>query len=277
MLLALLGGLSLAAAAAGSGSGSSAGSVVAPQLVDMNLFVGGQGGYACYRLPNLVQLREPGHMLAIVQGHKYDCSDGGRMDILSRRSTTGGRSWEAPRFVYGESTPTKNVTMGTPAAVVDMHSPNSAGAVYLFICRNFKQVLLLASQDSGQTWGKPRDLTQALVPTDWTGVWTGLPQGIQLDSGRLIVCANHGVSGSSVRPGGTHSHTIYSDTHGLTWRNGASVSAANATAQHMGECSLAQTSAGVFLYARVWWDDGEPGNGRSTRALAFSTGEHHRL
>jgi hypothetical protein len=39
----------------------------------------------------------------------------------------------------------------------------------------------------------------------------------------------------------------------------------------MGECSLAETSAGVFLYARVWWDDGSPGNGQSTRALAYST------
>lgn len=43
-------------------------------LVDMNLFVGGVGGYACYRLPNLVQLHSPGHWLTVVQGHKYDVS-----------------------------------------------------------------------------------------------------------------------------------------------------------------------------------------------------------
>ena len=65
----------------------------APPLVDADLFRAGQGGYACYRLPNLVNLHAPGHMLAIVQGHKFDCSDGGRMDILSRSSVDGGRTW----------------------------------------------------------------------------------------------------------------------------------------------------------------------------------------
>ena len=92
-----------------------------------------------------------------------------------------------------------------------------------------------------------------------------------------MVCANHGFGGTSAAPGGTHSYTIYSDTHGLTWQNGKDVSARNsssgklAKAQHMGECSVAETSAGVYLYARVWWDDGSPGNGMSTRALTLST------
>jgi hypothetical protein len=37
-------------------------------LVDLDLFVGGQGGYTCYRLPNIVQLRTPGQLMAIAQG-----------------------------------------------------------------------------------------------------------------------------------------------------------------------------------------------------------------
>ena len=41
--------------------------VMAKPLVDLDLFVGGKGGYACYRLPNLVQLQTPGHLLAVVQ------------------------------------------------------------------------------------------------------------------------------------------------------------------------------------------------------------------
>lgn len=124
---------------------------------------------------------------------------------------------------------------------------------------------------------RPQDLTEDLVAAGWTGVWTGLPQGIQLRNGRLMVCANHGFGGTTAGPGGTHSYTIYSDTHGLTWQNGRDVSARNsssgrlAKAQHMGECSVAETSAGVYLYARVWWDDGSPGNGMSTRALSLST------
>lgn len=239
-------------------NGAAAGNSLPPPrpLFDADLFVGGQGGYACYRLPNLVRMRAAGHLLAVVQGHKYDCSDGGRMDILSRRSLNGGKTWGPPRLVHGESTPTKNVTMGTPAVVVDMVGGGvkafPAGTVHLFICRDFKSVLLLSSRDSGTTWSPPRDLTKSLVLGGWTGVWTGLPQGIQLStSGRLLVCANHGFSGTTTRPGGTHSHTIYSDDHATSWRNGNSVGVRNSTfrdgAQHMGECSLAATSATVAM------------------------------
>ena len=42
------------------------------------------------------------------------------------------------------------------------------GTVYLFICRDFKHVLLLSSPDGGATWRGPRDLTAALFPTGRT-------------------------------------------------------------------------------------------------------------
>lgn len=231
-------------------------------LVDTDLFVGGEGGYFCYRLPNMLQLGTPGHMLVIAQGHKYDCQDSGRMDILARSTTDNGRTWSNTTLVYSESSAEKNVTIGTPSSVVDQVT----GTVHLFVSREFKQILLLSSSDSGLSWSAPRDLTDVLVPTEWSGVWTGLPQGIQLmprgDIHRLMLCANHGT------PDGTRSHTIYSDDHGATWLNGESVGP-----NHMGECSLAETSAGVFMYARVWWDDhsGSSTSGNSAHALAHST------
>lgn len=243
----------------------------ADSLVDMDLFVAGVGGYSCYRLPNLVMLRKQGHMLAIVQGHRFDCSDGGAMDVLARRTTDGGKTWTPAALVYTETTPSLNVTIGAPSAVADLRLADDGGGgggggagssdvqiVYLFLTRNNKELLLLASRDGGASWGKPRDMTQQLVPKEWNGIYPGLPQGMQLaGSGRLIVCANHVTDDSA------HSHTIYSDDGGSTWQNGASVEP-----DHMGECSLAQTSAGVWMYARVWWDDS---SSNKTHALALST------
>lgn len=198
-------------------AGTFAGFAAASDLVDSDLFVGGEGGYFCYRLPNLVQLKEPGHLLAVVQGHKYDCQDAGRMDILSRRTTDNGRTWSEAELVYSESTPDRNVTIGTPSAVADLVT----GAVHLFVARDFHDILLLSSTDAGLTWSAPRDMTKTLVPAEWSCVWTGLPQGIQLKPvdgvSRLLLCANHGT------PDGTRSHTIYSDDHGATWQNGGSV------------------------------------------------------
>ena len=240
-------------------------------LIDLDLFTAGVGGYACYRLPNLVSTA-PNHLLAIVQGHKYDCSDGGRLDVLSRSSTDGGATWGVQKLVYTESNATANVTLGTPAAVQDMKS----GKTFLLLCRNFNTVLLLTSADGGGSWSGPRDLTSALVPKTWTGVFAGLPQGIQLTppsahAGRLLVCANH------LTAQGGHSHVIYTDDGGGTWANSASVQPS-----HTGECSLAQTSGGgsavggagtrsaVLLYARVWWDSTPGSANKSTRALASS-------
>jgi len=233
---------------------------LAAALVDTDLFIGGTGGYYCYRLPNLVQLPTPGHLLAVAQGHKYDCYDGGWTDVVAKSSTDNGRTWSMQRLIHTESVEgVKNVTVGTPSAVADLKT----GAVYLFVAVMWKTVLLLKSGDAGLSWDTPRDMTAALVPSSWRGIYTGLPQGIQLDSGRLIICANHKYADES-----TKSHTIYSDDHGATWRNGQPVGPS-----HMGECSVAEGAAGVFLYARVWWDDqaGAATWRNSTRGLAFSS------
>ena len=127
----------------------------AASLVDMDLFVGGVGGYSCYRLPNLVMLPQHGHMLSLAQGHKFDCSDGGAMDVLSRRSTDDGMTWTPPALVYTETTPALNVTIGAPAAVAVTGASGSGGAgvVFLFVTRNNKELLLLKSMDGGASWG----------------------------------------------------------------------------------------------------------------------------
>eukprot|EP00039_Didymoeca_costata_P023371 m.6880 g.6880 ORF g.6880 m.6880 type:complete len:371 (-) comp3599_c0_seq2:191-1303(-) len=224
-------------------------------LLDMNLFVAGMNNYSCFRLPNIVTLSKPGHILAIAQGHIFDCSDFGAMDVVIRKSFDGGQTWSAIELVYSETNATKNVSIGNPAAVVDyMHNVDT---VFLFITRDSKDLLLLKSTDAGETWNAPIDLTRQLVPNDWVGIYPGLPQGIQMKGGRLVLCANHITNTSQ-----GHSHTIFSDDYGEKWENGKSVAP-----NHMGECSLAETKAGLWMYARVWWDD--PSDNK-THALAFS-------
>ena len=233
----------------------------APLLIDTDLFVAGEGGYACYRLPNLLELKLPGHLLALAQGRKHDCGDVGWMDIVQRRSVDNGVTWSAPARVYSISSATTNASVGPPAAVVDRNS----GFVHLLTTPNFTSVVVLVSKDEGATWSAPRDLSSDLVPATWSGVYTGLPQGIQLRSGRLIVCANH-----LLRSGGGYSHTIYSDDRGATWSNGNAVAPS-----HMGECSVVEINTGgngehssaLLMYARVWWDDA---SSNKTHALAVS-------
>ena len=155
-------------------------------LVDMDLFVGGHGGYTCYRLPNLLQMRAPGHLVAIAQGHKNGCADAGWMDALVRTTRDNGRTWSEQALLYPN---TQHRTMGTPTAVVDL----STDTIFLFLCVDFEQVLLLNSTDGGLSWSAPRNMTHALVPPSWGRVYYGTQQGItvQLSNGtqRLILCA----------------------------------------------------------------------------------------
>ena len=223
------------------------------QLVDTDLFAGGKGGYSCYRLPNLLQMKTPGHLVAIAQGHKDGCADDGWMDALTRTSVDNGRTWDKTALIYPNI---ERQTMGTPTAVVD----RATDTIFLFLCVNFRHILLLNSTDGGRRWSPARNLTSTLVPPGWKRVYYGTQQGItvQKRSGqrRLILCANHHGADNGA-------HTVYSDDLGFTWHNGKTTIPAR-----LGECSLAQTYAGITMYARVAYDDSTD---RPRRALAFST------
>ena len=73
---------------------------------------------------------------------------------------------------------------GNPAAVED----TSTGKIVLAFCRNNKNVLTMESSDDGATWGNMVDISSMVTESSWEFVGTGPPGGIQLPSGRLIIC-----------------------------------------------------------------------------------------
>jgi hypothetical protein len=46
----------------------------------------------------------------------------------------------------------------------------------------------MESSDDGLTWGSMVDITKTVVLPAWSFIGTGPPGGIQLPSGRLIIC-----------------------------------------------------------------------------------------
>eukprot|EP00966_Prymnesium_polylepis_P304663 7038935-Prymnesium_polylepis.2 len=174
------------------------------------------------------------------------------MDAVVRTSKDNGRTWSDTALVHPNPL---GLTMGTPTAVVDP----TTDTVFLFLCVNFQEIWLLNSTDGGHSWSAPRNLTSELKPPGWDKVYYGTQQGITVDVAngkkRLMLCANHHGADNGA-------NTVFSDDQGKTWRNGATVPPAQ-----LGECSLAQTSAGITMYARVVYDDSSE---RPRRALAFS-------
>jgi len=226
--------------------------LLAAGLEMSDLFVAGSEGYHTYRIPAIVTSTR-GTVLAFCEGRKVNSSDTGRIDLLVKRSTDGGRTWTPQQVVWSDG---DNVC-GNPAPVVD----SSNGRIWLLMTWNLgadherqimegssketRRVFVTHSDDDGVSWAAPREITESTKKPHWRWYATGPGNGIQLTRGphfgRIVVPANH----SDHTDPGSHpyrSHVIYSDDHGQTWRLGG-------IQQDMtNESTLAELADGTLLH-----------------------------
>ena len=119
-------------------------------------------------------------------------------------------------------------TVGNPTPVVE----RKTGTIFLLMTSNpgaateqqiagrapgaSRTVWITRSRDDGATWATPLEITSQVKRSDWTWYATGPGNGIQLRNGRLVVPCDHNRQDGNTR----HSHVIYSDDRGTTWRIG---------------------------------------------------------
>ena len=189
------------------------------------LFRSGEKGYHTFRTPALITANN-GDLVAICQGRVESRHDYGNIDLVAKISKDSGKSWGPliPVLKEGEG------TWGSYGAVLDKKTSH----IHLLISANSKKhsqygdkspkkhddefeaidewgerrVVHVVSKDSGKSWGKPRDCTQALVPKSYTWDAVGPGIGIQIlhgdRKGRLVIPAI--------------GRNLYSDDHGKTWK-----------------------------------------------------------
>lgn len=228
------------------------------------IYAAGEGDYHTYRIPSML-VTSAGTVLAFCEGRKDGPGDAGKIDVLLRRSTDGGRTWGEVQLVAEDGTH----TIGNPCPVQDRRS----GVIWLLLCRNTghgdekeimagrapRDVLLAKSEDDGLTWSQPLDITSQVKLPDWTWIATGPCHGIQLQSGRLLVPCNHAVLDPQSGQSGPYiAHVIYSDDGGETWERGEDAG------PHTNECAAAELADGsVYLNMRSY-------HGRNRRAVSWS-------
>ncbi len=220
-----------------------------PQQQD--LFVSGQGGYHTYRIPSVV-VTTRGTLVAFCEGRKNSRSDAGDIDLLTRRSVDGGKTWLPKRVVWDDGPN----TCGNPCAVVD----RTTGVIWLLLTWNAgnihegrikpgfgkdsRRVFVTHSDDDGVTWAKPVEITRATKKMNWTWYATGPGAGIQLRkskyAGRLVIPCDHKVLTST----GVQykSHVILSDDHGRSWKLGGT-----SPRDQVNECEAVELSDGRLL------------------------------
>lgn len=232
----------------------------------MDLFKAGDNGYAHYRIPGIV-VTGNGTILAYCEARRSLSGDWGTTDLLVRRSTDGGATWEpakplttAPPDVkrnpialeqkFGQAT---DVVLDNPVAIA---GPSSVHFIY---CIEYNRCFYMKSDDDGRTFTTPREITSTFDAYRETYPWrvlaTGPGHGVRLANGRLIVpvwlSLGEGTSGH--RPSCVA--TIFSDDAGETWKAGEVV-VNHPTLANPSESTVAQLSDGrVMINVRHEGDD----------------------
>ena len=222
----------------------------------------GIDGYHTFRIPSLLRTQK-GTLLAWCEGRKTSGDDHGDIDLVQKHSADGGSTWSKMQVIYEEGGD-KQITTGNPCPVIDQ----STGRIWMPFCRDNDYVLVMFSDDDGQTWSAPVDITQDVKADDWNWYATGPGIGIQLErgryKGRMVIPCDHSIERDGKRI--MVSHVFYSDDHGESWKLGGSLEI------HTDECQVVELADGtLMLNARNYWgrSGARPDRG-GKRAVSYS-------
>jgi sialidase-1 len=221
-----------------------------------DVFISGRGGYHAYRIPAMVVFPQ-GSLVVFCEARKSSLSDDGDIDLLSRRSEDGGKTWLAPQLVIEEGGEAR-IKYGNPTTVVDQET----GTIWLAINRDYLDerggrqggtLILMSSDDDGKSWSSPIDITSQTKKPSWKHYAFGPGIGIQLrhgpHKGRLILPANYRESFNKREP--SWSHIVHSDDHGETWKVGGKLG------KYTNECQVVEITEdgkpGLLFNARNHW------------------------
>ena len=231
-----------------------------PYIEKVDVFPAGMNGITLYRIPGIV-VTPKGTVLAYCEARRDSRADWGEIEVHLRRSLDGGKTWLPVQHIAhhgerSEGNPRKKTggeheqTVNNPVAMID----RDTGTIEFLYCLNYARCFSIRSEDDGETWTKPVEMTKAFEPFrqryPWKVLATGPGHGTQLASGRLVVpvwLAYGDVGAHSP----SFSGTIYSDDHGKTWNAGQVAVPDEGDFHHPNETMLTTTSSGeVILVTR---------------------------
>jgi len=213
------------------------------------IFEAGVDGYYTFRIASLVSSKE-GTLLAFCAARKGTGGDWDPIDIVLRRSTDSGETWEPMKLlVHNDSLPCDNAM-----PIVDFLT----GEIHLLYQVDYAKCFYLKSADDGKTWSQPVEITRTIDAFKsvypWVVLAPGPGHGIQLHNGRLVVPfwlsdgggKEFGPKHRGHRPSIVVS--VFSDNHGKTWEAGEVAVPDNDTTVIPNETSCIQLADGRVLF-----------------------------
>ena len=192
---------------------------------DVSVFVSGEDGVAQYRIPVLLTSSKQ-TLLAFCDARVDKPGDApNKIDLVLKRSFDQGQSWlPMQRLVENGAGSAANA-----CGLVDretgriwlfyLHCPEGIGSQNAEPGLTGRTVMIraISSDDDGETWSEPIDLTAQMKRPEWAEVAAGPGVGIQTSEGRLILPMYHG------QPGEQTPYVVWSDDHGESWQIGGDV------------------------------------------------------
>ena len=234
---------------------------------EVDVFVSGEEGYHTYRIPAIIRTQK-GSLVAFAEARKSGRGDSGNIDLVYRRSFDNGNTWSAMQVLWDDGAN----TCGNPCPVVDQRSgrillpltwndgDDHEGEIKSNKGKDTRRVFLTWSDNDGESWVEPQEITSSAKRGDWTWYATGPGNGIQLKQGkhkgRLVIPCDHNVlvGKESVR----RSHCILSDDGGKTW------SMSEPLERDTNECAVVELADGrLLLNMRSY-------HGKNLRAVSYS-------
>jgi sialidase-1 len=219
------------------------------QRVGYALRLHGDDGSRAYRIPGLATTNQ-GSLIAVYDVRYRGGGDlPGDIDVGMSRSLDGGQSWEPMKVIMdmGQSPEWRYDGVGDPAVLVDTETGRIlVVAVWSHGNRGWHgsgkglepsetgQLMMVWSDDDGETWSEPRNLTEEVKKPDWHFLLQGPGAGITMKDGTLVFAAQYqdGDTHADGRKKGTpYSTILYSKDRGVTWQVGAGIKSNTTEAQ----------------------------------------------
>ena len=212
-----------------------------PYFHSQPLFEAGRDNYRTYRIP-AIAVAPQGAILAAAAGRYNGHGDWSNTDLMLRRSTDNGQTWDEQQVLVNDGVN----TVDNPCFIVDARR----GEVHLMYQINYARAYLKTSRDDGATWSPPQEVTAAFDEFrtrdgyPWQVIAMGPGHGITLRSGRLAVPV---WLATDKRHRPSISATVYSDDQGKTWHAGDVIVETTEETPNPSETELVELSDGRVL------------------------------
>ena len=214
------------------------------------IFEAGKNGYYTFRIASVVSSAK-GTLMSFCAARKGTGGDWDPIDIVMRRSTDSGITWEPMKTLAHNN---DNLPCDNATPIVDYIT----GEVHLLYQIDYAKCFYIKSVDDGKSWTQPVEITYAIDEIKgiypWVVLAPGPGHGIQLKGGRLVVpfwLSNGGGKEFGPNHRGHRPSIVvsaFSDDHGKTWKAGEVAVPDNDTTVIPNETSCVQLADGRVLF-----------------------------